>query len=101
MRDSIAVDWKVLGYVFQVMFGLLLVGFGILSGFNQNLKAFFLFSLWLNSGAFKIRGACNAVFSLDDAQAAKGVVTHSRSALGSFVSYNYFLWFTCVIIPRS
>nr|GMD78774.1 serine racemase isoform X1 [Ipomoea batatas] len=28
-------------------------------------------------GAFKFRGACNAVFSLDDAQAAKGVVTHS------------------------
>ncbi|KAM1034652.1 hypothetical protein EV2_039115 [Malus domestica] len=32
---------------------------------------------YLYSGAFKFRGACNAVFSLDDDQAAKGVVTHS------------------------
>ncbi|HYC71740.1 MAG TPA: pyridoxal-phosphate dependent enzyme [Opitutaceae bacterium] len=29
------------------------------------------------AGAFKTRGACNAVFSLDDAEAAAGVVTHS------------------------
>jgi threonine dehydratase len=29
------------------------------------------------AGAFKSRGACNAVFSLTDAQAARGVVTHS------------------------
>ncbi len=28
-------------------------------------------------GAFKFRGACNAVFSLDEAQAAHGVCTHS------------------------
>jgi threonine dehydratase len=28
-------------------------------------------------GAFKIRGACNAVFALDDEAAARGVVTHS------------------------
>ncbi|KAF5192798.1 L-threonine dehydratase biosynthetic ilva, partial [Thalictrum thalictroides] len=28
-------------------------------------------------GAFKFRGACNAIFSLDNDQAAKGVVTHS------------------------
>ncbi|MCX7047199.1 MAG: pyridoxal-phosphate dependent enzyme [Candidatus Sumerlaeota bacterium] len=28
-------------------------------------------------GAFKFRGACNAVFSLTDAQAARGVVAHS------------------------
>lgn len=30
------------------------------------------------SGAFKFRGACNAVSSLDVEQAAKGVITHSR-----------------------
>ena len=36
---------------------------------------------WLFSGAFKFRGACNAIYSLDDEQAAKGVVTHSRFAL--------------------
>ena len=29
------------------------------------------------AGAFKSRGACNAVFSLNDAEAALGVVTHS------------------------
>lgn len=29
------------------------------------------------AGAFKVRGATNAVFSLSDAQAAKGVATHS------------------------
>ena len=28
-------------------------------------------------GAFKFRGACNAVFSLEDEQAARGVATHS------------------------
>jgi threonine dehydratase len=28
-------------------------------------------------GAFKFRGACNAVFSLSDAEAARGVATHS------------------------
>lgn len=32
------------------------------------------------SGAFKFRGACNTIFSLDDAQAAQGIVTHSRFA---------------------
>lgn len=29
------------------------------------------------AGAFKIRGACNAVYSLDDREAAAGVATHS------------------------
>lgn len=29
------------------------------------------------AGAFKVRGACNAVFGLSDAMAAKGVATHS------------------------
>src|SRR5215208_7789342 len=28
-------------------------------------------------GAFKFRGACNAVFSLNDQEAARGVATHS------------------------
>jgi threonine dehydratase len=34
-------------------------------------------------GAFKFRGACNAVFSLDDAAAARGVVTHSSGNHGA------------------
>ena len=34
-------------------------------------------------GAFKFRGACNAVFSLDAATAARGVVTHSSGNHGA------------------
>ncbi|GAB3737719.1 pyridoxal-phosphate dependent enzyme [Luteimonas pelagia] len=35
------------------------------------------------AGAFKFRGACNAVWSLDDAGAARGVVTHSSGNHGA------------------
>jgi threonine dehydratase len=35
------------------------------------------------TGAFKFRGACNAVWSLDDDQAARGVVTHSSGNHGA------------------
>jgi len=35
------------------------------------------------AGAFKFRGACNAVWSLNDAQAAHGVVTHSSGNHGA------------------
>ncbi|MGH8802741.1 MAG: pyridoxal-phosphate dependent enzyme, partial [Casimicrobiaceae bacterium] len=38
-------------------------------------------------GAFKARGACNAVFSLDDASAARGVVTHSSGNHGAALAY--------------
>ncbi|MFL5395836.1 MAG: pyridoxal-phosphate dependent enzyme, partial [Myxococcales bacterium] len=34
-------------------------------------------------GAFKFRGACNAVWSLSDEQAARGVVTHSSGNHGA------------------
>lgn len=34
-------------------------------------------------GAFKFRGACNAVWSLSDAEAARGVVTHSSGNHGA------------------
>ena len=34
-------------------------------------------------GAFKFRGACNAVWALDDAAAARGVVTHSSGNHGA------------------
>jgi len=37
-------------------------------------------------GAFKARGATNAVFSLSDAEAAKGVATHSSGNHGSAVA---------------
>lgn len=35
------------------------------------------------AGAFKFRGACNAVWSLTDAEAARGVVTHSSGNHGA------------------
>ncbi|KAA5607154.1 pyridoxal-phosphate dependent enzyme [Roseospira marina] len=38
-------------------------------------------------GAFKARGATNAVFSLDDATAAKGVATHSSGNHGTALAY--------------
>ncbi|MEE7442629.1 beta-hydroxyaspartate dehydratase BhcB [Methylobacterium oryzae] len=39
------------------------------------------------AGAFKARGASNAVFSLTDAQAARGVATHSSGNHGTCLSY--------------
>ena len=39
------------------------------------------------AGAFKARGASNAVFSLTDEQAAKGVATHSSGNHGTCLSY--------------
>lgn len=38
-------------------------------------------------GAFKARGACNAVFALDDAAAARGVVTHSSGNHAAALAY--------------
>jgi len=40
-------------------------------------KLFFKCENFQKVGAFKIRGATNAVFSLDDEQAARGIATHS------------------------
>ncbi|MCP4335058.1 MAG: pyridoxal-phosphate dependent enzyme [Gammaproteobacteria bacterium] len=38
-------------------------------------------------GAFKARGACNAVFGLDDASAVRGVATHSSGNHAGALSY--------------
>ncbi len=38
-------------------------------------------------GAFKFRGACNAIFSLSDEEAQKGVATHSSGNHGQAVAY--------------
>src|SRR5260370_38326625 len=38
---------------------------------------FFKCEQWQKVGAFKFRGACNAVRKLSAAQAARGVITHS------------------------
>jgi threonine dehydratase len=40
-------------------------------------KVFFKCENFQKVGAFKFRGACNAVFSLSDVEAARGVVAHS------------------------
>jgi len=40
-------------------------------------RLFFKCENFQKVGAFKFRGACNAVFSLSDEEAAKGVLTHS------------------------
>ncbi len=42
-----------------------------------NAQLFFKCENFQKTGSFKIRGATNAVFSLDDATAKRGVVTHS------------------------
>ena len=39
------------------------------------------------AGAFKVRGACNAVFGLDDATAQRGVATHSSGNHALSLSY--------------
>ena len=38
-------------------------------------------------GAFKARGGCNAIFSLSDADASRGVVAHSSGNHGAAVAY--------------
>ncbi|KAJ1272209.1 hypothetical protein BS78_06G185400 [Paspalum vaginatum] len=40
-------------------------------------QLFFKCECFQKAGAFKIRGASNSIFALDDEQASKGVVTHS------------------------
>ncbi|QCL98116.1 beta-hydroxyaspartate dehydratase BhcB [Agrobacterium tumefaciens] len=54
-------------------------------------------------GAFKVRGAANAVFGLDEAQAANGVATHSSGNHASCLSYAAMLRrIPCnVVMPRT
>lgn len=54
-------------------------GLDTLAGCELHFKAEHL----QRGGAFKFRGACNAVFSLDETQAAAGVVTHSSGNHGA------------------
>lgn len=49
-------------------------------------RLFFKCENWQKTGAFKFRGACNAVFSLSDDQARKGVATHSSGNHAQAVS---------------
>ena len=48
-----------------------------------NARLFFKCENFQKVGAFKFRGACNAVFSLADAEAARGVATHSSGNHGA------------------
>ncbi|MBI1218404.1 MAG: pyridoxal-phosphate dependent enzyme [Rhodobacteraceae bacterium] len=50
-------------------------------------ELFFKCENFQKAGAFKARGASNAVFGLTDAQAAKGVATHSSGNHGLSLSY--------------
>jgi len=50
-------------------------------------ELFFKCENFQKAGAFKVRGACNAVFSLSDEKAAKGVATHSSGNHALSLSY--------------
>ncbi|MBY0613433.1 MAG: pyridoxal-phosphate dependent enzyme [Beijerinckiaceae bacterium] len=50
-------------------------------------ELFFKCENFQKAGAFKARGASNAVFGLSDAEAAKGVATHSSGNHGTCLSY--------------
>ncbi|KAJ7952328.1 Serine/threonine dehydratase [Quillaja saponaria] len=50
-------------------------------------QLYFKCECFQKGGSFKFRGACNAVFSLDDKDAAKGVVTHSSGNHAGALSF--------------
>ncbi|MDO5706028.1 MAG: pyridoxal-phosphate dependent enzyme [Paracoccus sp. (in: a-proteobacteria)] len=50
-------------------------------------RLFFKCENFQEPGAFKVRGAANAVFGLDDEQARRGVATHSSGNHASCLSY--------------
>ncbi|MGI9421964.1 MAG: beta-hydroxyaspartate dehydratase BhcB [Hyphomicrobiaceae bacterium] len=50
-------------------------------------KLFFKCENFQKAGAFKVRGASNAVFGLDDSQASRGVATHSSGNHALSLSY--------------
>ncbi len=66
-------------------------------------QLFFKCENFQEPGAFKVRGATNAVFSLDEEQAAKGVATHSSGNHASCLSYAAMLrGIPCnVVMPRT
>ncbi len=66
-------------------------------------ELFFKCENFQEPGAFKVRGASNAVFGLSDAQAKKGVATHSSGNHASCLSYAAMLrGIPCnVVMPHS
>lgn len=66
-------------------------------------ELFFKCENFQEPGAFKVRGASNAVFGLSDEQAVKGVATHSSGNHASCLSYAAMLrGIPCnVVMPRT
>lgn len=66
-------------------------------------ELFFKCENFQEPGAFKVRGACNAVFGLSEEQAQKGVATHSSGNHASCLSYAAMLrGIPCnVVMPRT
>ena len=66
-------------------------------------QLFFKCENFQEPGAFKVRGATKAVFGLDEAQAAKGVATHSSGNHASCLSYAVMLrGIPCnLVMPRT
>lgn len=66
-------------------------------------ELFFKCENFQEPGAFKVRGATNAVFGLSDEQAARGVATHSSGNHASCLSYAAMLrGIPCnVVMPRT
>lgn len=66
-------------------------------------QLFFKCENFQEPGAFKVRGAANAVFGLTDEQAARGVATHSSGNHASCLSYAAMLrGIPCnVVMPRT
>jgi threonine dehydratase len=66
-------------------------------------QLFFKCENFQEPGAFKVRGAANAVFGLDEAQAQQGVATHSSGNHASCLSYAAMLrGIPCnVVMPRT
>lgn len=66
-------------------------------------QLFFKCENFQEPGAFKVRGAANAVFGLSDTQAQKGVATHSSGNHASCLSYAAMLrGIPCnVVMPRT
>lgn len=66
-------------------------------------ELFFKCENFQEPGAFKVRGAANAVFELDEGQAQKGVATHSSGNHASCLSYAAMLrGIPCnVVMPRT
>ena len=66
-------------------------------------QLFFKCENFQEPGAFKVRGAANAVFGLDEEQAAKGVATHSSGNHASCLSYAAMLrGIPCnVVMPKT